>query len=59
LFCQDNEGQTALHYACCCEQEELIALLLKHKADVNIKDNNGESPLGINAAIIESMMNSL
>jgi ankyrin repeat protein len=56
---QDNEGQTPLHYACSCEQEDLIALLLKHKADVNIKDNSGESPLDINASIIESMMKSM
>jgi ankyrin repeat protein len=56
---QDNEGQTPLHYACVCDQEDLIAVLLRHKADANIKDKSGESPLDINAKVIESLLNSM
>lgn len=45
LIClQDNEGQTPLHYAAVCERAEIAEFLVNHKADLEIKDNEGSSP---------------
>jgi ankyrin repeat protein len=41
----DNTGKTALHYAIWGVNRRGIALLLKYNADINIKDDNGLSPL--------------
>ena len=41
---QDNEGQTALHYAVLCEREDIAELLVKHHADLQIKDEDGSTP---------------
>ena len=38
---QDNEGLTALMYACKHSSVEAVELLLKYGADPNIKDNKG------------------
>lgn len=45
LYVQDQEGQTALHYATVCEQEEVAKYLFEHGADVSIPDNDGNTPL--------------
>ena len=42
-FVQDNEGQTALHYAVVCEREDIAELLVKHHADLEIKDEDGNT----------------
>ena len=42
-FVQDNEGQTALHYAVVCEREYIAELLVKHHADLEIKDEDGNT----------------
>ncbi|KAJ4946886.1 hypothetical protein JOQ06_008929 [Pogonophryne albipinna] len=41
---QDNEGQTALHYASACEFAEIVDLLLSSGADPSIKDLEGSLP---------------
>lgn len=41
---KDLEGQTALHYAAVCEREDIAEFLVKHGADVEIKDNEGDCP---------------
>jgi cytohesin len=42
---QDAAGRTALHVATFNGRPEAVALLLKRKADVEIKDNDGLTPL--------------
>lgn len=46
-FLKDNDGQTALHYAVTCEREGIAEYLVKHNADINSKDNDGNSPRDI------------
>ncbi|CAB1414512.1 unnamed protein product [Pleuronectes platessa] len=41
---EDNEGQTALHYASACEFAEIVELLLNSGADPSIKDMEGSLP---------------
>lgn len=43
----DGEHQTALHYASSCGHKSCISLLLKHNADKQIKDLDGNSPLDV------------
>ena len=40
---QDMFGNTALHYAAQNSHEEIVALLLKNKADPNIENDHGET----------------
>lgn len=42
---KNNEGKTALHYAVYNERLELCMALMERKADKNIQDNEGISPL--------------
>jgi ankyrin repeat protein len=41
---QDETGQTPLHYACTCDHEKLVSLLIRFQADPQIKDKDGELP---------------
>ncbi|XP_055363715.1 acyl-CoA-binding domain-containing protein 6 isoform X2 [Betta splendens] len=41
---EDNEGQTALHYASACEFADIVELLLNAGADPSIKDIEGSLP---------------
>jgi ankyrin repeat protein len=41
----DNKGRTPLSYACEVGNEQLVTLLLKNNAEVNISDKEGKSPL--------------
>ncbi|XP_039667959.1 acyl-CoA-binding domain-containing protein 6 isoform X2 [Perca fluviatilis] len=41
---EDNEGQTALHYASACEFADIVELLLNAGADPSIKDMEGSLP---------------
>ena len=41
----DDQGRTALHFACDLENEEIITFLLEHGADPEAKDLNGISPM--------------
>ncbi|XP_029383073.1 ankyrin repeat domain-containing protein 22 [Echeneis naucrates] len=43
----DYKGNTALHYTCLRKSYHLVRLLLDRSADVNIKNNDGETPLDI------------
>lgn len=43
LYNQDNEGQSPLHYAAVCEREKIGEFLVKHKADKELMDNDGNS----------------
>lgn len=43
----DGEHQTALHYASSCGHKSCVALLLKHSADKNIKDDDENSPIDV------------
>lgn len=42
---QDNEGNTALHYAAWEGEDKTIEILVKNGADLNIKNNYGQTPL--------------
>lgn len=44
LLLQDGEGQAALHYAAVCERTAITELLVKHGADVELTDNDGNAP---------------
>ena len=41
----DGEGITALHYAICVQDVEVVLVLLEHGADVSAKSNDGTTPL--------------
>lgn len=46
LDCQDNEGKTAVYYACEQNQEEILLIILSSGlADINIEDLDKQSPL--------------
>ena len=42
---ENNYQQTPLHYACAHGQLSIVNTLIKHGADVNYKDDGGETPL--------------
>ncbi|MGL9732248.1 MAG: ankyrin repeat domain-containing protein [Wolbachia sp.] len=42
---KDNMERTALHYAACFKNTDIVELLLEAEAKTNIKDNNGKKPL--------------
>jgi hypothetical protein len=42
---RDEDGHTALYWACCYGYTECAQLLIDHKADVNVKDTYGEYAL--------------
>lgn len=46
----DSDGHSALHHACINDQADAVDILLKHKADCDAPNNNGDSPLCIAAA---------
>ena len=41
---KDSEGNTELHLACLYNDYETIKFLIENGADVNAKDNNGQTP---------------
>lgn len=41
---KDSDGLTALHYACLCENPEMIRMLIKKGADESAVDNDGSKP---------------
>lgn len=45
LLClfQDNEGQSALHYAAVCDREAIAEFLVKQNADTDLKDDDGNA----------------
>jgi serine/threonine-protein phosphatase 6 regulatory ankyrin repeat subunit A len=45
LFAQDEEGGSALHYAAQKTNAVLIEWLCEHGADVNLSDNNDQTPI--------------
>jgi len=42
---KDDAGWTPLMHAVVCDQKDKIRLLIKARADINIKNNHGQSPL--------------
>ena len=38
-------GSTPLHWAATFEKKEIVQILIKHSADVNMKDLKGRTPL--------------
>lgn len=42
---QDMDGNTPLHFATLCEEEDLVKLLLEHKADATIVNEDGETSI--------------
>jgi ankyrin repeat protein len=45
MFCQNEDGWTALHEACCSGHAELIQLLLSRGANVNARCRDSATPL--------------
>lgn len=45
----DRDGVTSLHYAILGESSAAVSVLIRHKADINAKTNNGMRPLSIAA----------
>lgn len=43
----DYKGNTALHYVCQRKSQSLVPLLLEKNSDINIRNNDGETPLDI------------
>lgn len=43
----DYKGNTALHYICQRKSQSLVPLLLEKNSDINIRNNDGETPLDI------------
>lgn len=41
----DNDGNTLLHYAASSGQTEIVELLLRYRANINARNNNGDTPL--------------
>lgn len=41
----DENGRTALHFACCKGYSNIVQLLLTHRADCNVVDKLGNTPL--------------
>ena len=44
-FFRDSNGETALHYATQQPNQEIIKLLLKHGANMGVKNNEGKAPV--------------
>ena len=44
---QDEDGQTALHYACSIGYESVIQTLLEASADKTISDSEGLKPIDV------------
>ena len=44
---QDEDGQTALHYACSIGYESVIQILLEASADKEISDSEGLKPVDV------------
>ncbi|XP_059803450.1 ankyrin repeat domain-containing protein 22 isoform X1 [Hypanus sabinus] len=47
----DNNGNSALHYACQMKNKRIVSILVKANADVTIANKNGETPLDIAARL--------
>jgi len=41
----DSTGQSALMYAVCCEYKELVETLIKHHADLSLRNADGQTVL--------------
>ncbi len=55
---KDENGSTALHYACLMRNEELIKLLTEHGAKFHIKNNDSISPKDLYLFEFESYFNN-
>jgi ankyrin repeat protein len=44
---RDDKGRTELHYAVLNDEESLVKFLVRAGADVNAKDNSGNTPLNL------------
>lgn len=42
---KDNFGNTPLHYSCQTSNSKLVSVFLKHKPRVDIRNNDGKTPL--------------
>jgi ankyrin repeat protein len=49
----DEHRRTPLHYAAAARQHELLSLLLKHGADVTLKDAKGMTALHLSAMALD------
>ena len=47
---KNEDGGTLLYFASLYENPEILTLLIKAGADVNAKNNNGETPLDLAGA---------
>ena len=44
---QDEDGYSALHYACICQHTEIAKLLITHGANMDLPDSEGATPRSI------------
>lgn len=58
----DNEGRTALHFACALGQTNIVDALINAGADINARDNQGNTPAhyaGLGRPVINLMLASI
>lgn len=48
---KDDEGWAPLHKACMEGNTDIVKLLIKHKANLNLRDGNGDTPLCVAAYV--------
>ncbi|XP_070353696.1 acyl-CoA-binding domain-containing protein 6 isoform X1 [Equus asinus] len=56
LWRNDNEGQTALHYAAACEFLDIVELLLQSGADPTLRDQDGCLPEEVTGCKVVSLV---
>jgi len=44
---QNNEGNVPLHEVCCWGSRYIMKIFIKHNANLNICNNNNETPISI------------
>ena len=44
---QDEEGDSALHFAAFCHHKDIVIFLLENGAEVNIRNDKQETPLDL------------
>jgi len=53
---QNRKGNTALHYACCANNIELVKIFLQYKCNLNIQNKRGKTPLHCSSRTIAQLL---